>query len=152
MDTVLLHDLAFGLGDTLHLLQSITGPVKLGTLTSNKLMRLIREWWWYQLLFAWHYNVNSQYSSGVSQLVEKTPDSRLPRREKRFQMVDVQITELCMNMEGTGLRIWLVHVHVAVFMQQELFSLVMHYKHLPHRWSWLLDETSAGTGIQIPNK
>lgn len=43
MDIALLHALAFGFGDTLHLLQSITGPVKLGTLTSNELMRLIRE-------------------------------------------------------------------------------------------------------------
>lgn len=67
-------------------------------------------------------------------------------------MVDVQSSEYCVNMEGTGLRIWLVHVRVAASMQQELFSLVMHYKHLLHRWSWLLDETSAGTGIQIPNK
>jgi len=45
MDIALLHALAFGLGCILHLLQSIIGPVKLGALTSNELMRLIREPW-----------------------------------------------------------------------------------------------------------
>lgn len=45
MDVALLHALLFGLGCTLHLLQSIIGAVRLGALTSIELMKLIRELW-----------------------------------------------------------------------------------------------------------
>lgn len=131
MDIAVLHAFAFGLGCTLHLLQSIIGPVKLGALTSNELMRLIRELW----VISAPVCMASWCKPAVWPRCQSTgwenPKWWAPRQGKFLQTVGVQCTEHCMNVEGTGLSLRFVHVCVSVFIKQELFSLVMQDKKPP---------------------
>lgn len=131
MDIALLHALAFGLGCALHFLQSIIGPVKLGALTSNELMRLIRELW----VISAPVCMASWCKPTVWPRHQSTgwEDSKWwAHRQGKFpQMVGVQCGEHCMNTEGTGLNLRFVYVCVSVFIQQELFSLAMQDKKPP---------------------
>lgn len=150
MDIAPLHALSFGLGCTLHLLQSIIGPVKLGALTSNELMRLIRELWVISAsvcMTSWFKpTIWLRCQSAGWEDPKWWPARRVPSNS--WWPVHRTLYEYGRNWPKSYICSWMFPcLHTVGIV---LFTEAVSEGPL-HRWSWFLDERSAGKGSQIPN-